>query len=220
MTIAPAPIPQNLLTLKGTIGDFTYTVLRGVIVGEVTIHPTEVGFFLKTDDGKEHDITLKTAIKAREGHDVSIIYASKIGADIQYPVGWVNHTTTKADYFNDVALKVVGNKTMTFFSAMAEGSLNATANLVEGQNGCMNFLILPVTLSFFGISLAFLGIAMLFAMPAYKQSKAVLNHAMDIARHVEPSLPPKKKPSTILKILKWLGIGFILFVIITSILDM
>lgn len=213
--ISVPTLSNDQLELKGASNTYLYAVTTGRIIGDVSIHPTQVGFFLKTDDGKEHDITLNTSMKAREGHIVSVIYASKSGADTEYAVGWINHTTTKADFFNDAALKVVGDKVLTFFSAMAEAGMNTTANLMEGNSGCINFIILPVTLSFVLLSLAFLSIAILFGMGSYKQAKGILSKAHDIARDLEPSLPSKKKPSLFLRILKWIGLGFVGLIILS-----
>lgn len=210
---------QDQLELKGVSNTYIYTVTTGTIVGEVSIHPTQVGFFLKTDDGKEHDITLNTSMKAREGHVVSVIYASKSGAETEYAVGWVNHTTTKADFFNDAALKVVGDKILTFFSAMAEAGMNTTNNLMETGGGCLNFLILPITLSFVALSLGFMAIAILFGAGSYKQSKAILAKANDIARDLEPTLPPKKKPNLFMRILKWIGLTFLGLIVLSIIVD-
>lgn len=204
-------------TVKCQGKTFNFTTERGTVVSEPTNNGAEITFFLKTEDGKERDLTFNSSIKAREGHEITVIYAGREGADFTNAVAWINHTTDKADYFKDVAMKIVGDKLMTFFAAMSEASANTIGNSMDRHGGCAMIVIMPVLLMVLALGIACLAIAGLFGANSMKQSKAIINNAADIAESIEPSVKVyRPKKSKFLTVLKWILIIFIAWTVLNA----
>lgn len=67
-----------------------------------TSESEKLRLFIKRNDGSEFDVKFHDpGIGVREGHDVTIIFASNKASDSGYPVAIVDHTTGKHEAFGD-----------------------------------------------------------------------------------------------------------------------
>lgn len=211
-------LPDNLQTLNAATKVYNFTVHTGEIVGDPTGTDETINFFIKDDKRREHDFTLQTSVKARQGHCVSIISASKNKDEFTHVIAWVNHTTEKVDYLKKNARKVVGDKIPMFFLTTSEATINAVNGLMDRHSGVVNIFILPIMLCFFVFSLFCLIIGSLFGLKSEKSVSAILKQASQIIESFDPTYAVySSKPSKFIKIVKWAGIAILAFLALTFI---
>ena len=140
-------VAQGCKQHHGTTYSEEYSVLyKGSILTSETTESTD--FFLRTDNGKERQLSFPFALPIRDGHSITALYARAGGDGGMQPIGLLNHTTERS-----YILPVV--------SVYKRLGIGYGASHVFAKMGCITGIVALLLL----IYLAYLGRDSVFTVP-------------------------------------------------------
>lgn len=213
-------IPEDLKTLKDKGGAFHFQLENGEVVSDPEGDTEVTRFFMKNSKGKEQDVGMRTGIRARKGHNVSILYASREKDDFEYIVAWANHDTGSVDFLEEQIKKATGHKATRFFINAGEACANTLENFTSPHSGLLTLLLLPITLVILAMSLLFLFLAGICGLYSASTTGKLTKHVEDIFTAMNPAFEVYRKKVSKFKIfMKWLGVTFLVLLVLSIILS-